>query len=227
MSDTQENSSQNLQRSIDLRLKRIETQGETVTNAPFTRITDGIDTLLIDSSGNLIPGAGENHIGEVGGSMITVGVEKTRPADANAYAVNDVINESTSAGTVWTFTNLARANSESGYIVKARLVTDQKANVAQYRIHLYSTAPTAIFDNVANTLLYADNSKKIGQFDLVAMGTEDAGTSTGAITFDTTLRIPYVCANGSRTIYAVLETLTIFTPASSQKYYLELTSDNN
>lgn len=196
------------------------------TNTTLTTIAgylDNVEALLAAATP-----AGENHIGEVGGNLISVAVEKTRPGNTNAYIAGDVINESTSAGTVFTFSNLARKNDGTGYITKARLMTDQKANTARYRVHLFHTAPTAIFDNVPNTTLYADFRKKIGHFDLPAMSTStDSTNSTGATTFDLGLRIPFKSVSGERTIFAVLETLDGFNPANAQKYHLELTADNN
>lgn len=190
-----------------------------LTKRLLEKLTSGITVFL---------GAGEAHIGEVGGNLISVAVEKTRPGDTNPYITGDVINESTSAGTVWTFSNLARKNDGTGYITKARLHTDQKTNTARYRVHLFHTAPTAINDNVPNTVLYADFSKRIGHFDLQAMSTAtDSTNSTAAMTSDLNLRIPFKSVSGGRSVFAVLEALDGFTPANGQKYYLELTADNN
>ena len=85
-----------------------------------------------------------------GGLIKPISVTKTRPADTNAYAAKDVINESTTAGTVWTFASAARANGLSGDVIGAILLTDQGTNTASYRLHLYTVAPTAINDNSPN-----------------------------------------------------------------------------
>lgn len=183
---------------------------------------------LIEAFADTDTSSSESHIGEVGGNLITVSVEKTRPANATPYTALDVVNESASAGTVWTFANLARINQGSGYITKGRLVTDQKANTARFRVHLFHTAPAAVInDNAANAIIYADFTKKIGSFDLPAMTTEDATASTGATAMRDDIRIPFNLDAGTRSVIAVLETLDAFTPASGQKFYLELTADNN
>lgn len=168
----------------------------------------------------------ENHIGEVGTNGVRVSVELTRPADTTAYAINDVVSNSTTSPTVLTFSNVARVNAGSGYIVKARILTDQKANVAAFRLHLFHTSPTATNDNAAYPLLYANAANRIGYIDFPAMNTEDATTSTAANTLWTG-QLHFVCASASRDIYGVLETKTVFTPASGQKFYIELNSDNN
>ena len=182
--------------------------------------------VSIGTDGTVTLAASENHTGEVGTNGVIIGVELTRPADTTAYAVNDAVSNSTSDPTVLTFTNLARANAKSGYIVKARLMTDQKTNTAQFRLHLYHTAPTAINDNSAQALLYANKDKAVGYIDFNAMTTEDATASDAAFSLWIG-QLHFVCASASRTLYGLLETKTAFTPASAQKFYIELSADNN
>jgi hypothetical protein len=184
----------------------------------------------MSSSSSALP-RGEFHIGEVGGNGSYVGVEFTRPADTTAYAALDAVSDSTSAPTVLTFANLARVNGGSGYITKARLFTDQKTNVARFRLHLFHTAPTAINDNSPYTLLYANRANRIGHIDFPACATEDPTNSTAAsarvVPDGVSLPLAFKCADGAKTIYGLLETLDAFTPASGQKFWIELTADNN
>ena len=182
--------------------------------------------VSIGTDGTVTAAESENHIGEVGTNGVIIGVELIRTADTTAYAVNDAVSNSTSSPTVLTFTNLARANAKSGYLVKARLITDQKANVAQFRLHLFHTTPTAVNDNAAYPLLYANKDKAVGYIDFNAMTTEDATSSDSAFSIWTG-QVHFVCATASRTLYGLLETKTAFTPASGQKFYIELSADNN
>lgn len=170
--------------------------------------------------------AGESHIGEVGGNTAAVSVSFTRPADTTAYAAKDAVSNSTSAPTVLTFSNLARVNAGSGYITKARVMTDQAANVARFRLHLYHTAPTAINDNAQHTILWANRANRIGFIDFDAMQTEGTG-SDAANALNSTIRLAFVCAAASRTIYGLLETRDAFTPANGQNFLIEITSENN
>lgn len=170
--------------------------------------------------------AGENHVGEVGGKMASVAVTLTRPSNTDAYTAKDAVTDSTSAPTNLTFTNLARVNAGGGYIVKARLMTNQSTNTARFRLHLYPTAPTAINDNAAYTLLWANRANRIGYIDFAACQTEGSG-SDAANSQNDTVRMPFVCASTSRHLYGLLETLDAFTPASGQIIYIELTSDQN
>lgn len=151
----------------------------------------------------------------------------TRPADTTAYAAKDVI--STGAGAILTFPGMGRVNGGSGLILRARLMTSQKTNVAQCRLHLFHTAPTAIADNSPYLLLYANAANRVGMIDFPAMTTEDATNSTAASAMRPSSdgnslppNLWYQCAAGDTALYGILETLTAFTPASAQTYFIEL-----
>jgi len=146
----------------------------------------------------------------------------TRPADRSAYTALDTIANATSGAIVATFSNIGRVNGGSGYIVGARLLTDQKTNTARYRLHLYRVSPTAINDNSPFTLLWANYGIRIGKIDINNVGTEDASNSTAAVGSNYDIRLPFQCQAGDKNIYGILETLTAFTPASAQNFFLEL-----
>jgi hypothetical protein len=158
------------------------------------------------------------------GNQATVGVEFTRPADTTAYTTKDVVSDSTSSPSVISFA-AARAAAGNGYITKAKLTTDQKTNTATYRLWLYSSTPTAINDNSPYTLLYADNAIRLGFIDFTALATEDPTNSTGATSLYVGVPLAYKCA--ATTVFGILETRADFTPASGQKFYVELTFDQN
>ena len=186
--------------------------------------TGEVAAFRVDSAGGIASGGS-------GTTAKVVGVEFTRPADTTAYAAKDVVSDSASAPTVGTVAGVVSTAGGSGLIVKARLLTDQKTCTAQFRVHLYSTAPTAKNDNDPFTFLYANADKRIGAVDLPACTTEDATNSTAAYasrpSSDGSSGVPnllFKCASGSTTIYWILETLSAFTPASGQKFYLELSS---
>jgi hypothetical protein len=167
-----------------------------------------------------------DSLGQVGGHMEPVSATLTRPADTTAYAAKDAVSDSTSAPTVLTFSKLARVQGGSGYIVKARLMTNQSTNVARFRLHLYHTAPTAINDNAAHTLLWANRAARIGWIDFAACQTEGTG-SDAANALNDTVRLPFSCADTSRHLYGLLEAIDAFTPASAQVFFIELTADLN
>jgi hypothetical protein len=69
--------------------------------------------------------AGEAHIGSVSGQSTVVSANFTRPPDTTNYNSQDIVSNSTSSPVILTFTNIARVNQGSGYIVKARIITNQ------------------------------------------------------------------------------------------------------
>jgi len=174
--------------------------------------------------------AGETHIGEVGGRIVEISQSFTRESNATPYGIGDVV--SAAAATVVpaiALTNIARVNGGSGYIMGCRLITNDKSKVPAFRVHLYNVNTAVIAgDNLNHKELYADNAKKVAQFDLPAMTTpQDSTNSDISRTQDFTLRIPFVCAGGSRTLYVVLETLTAFTPASGSQFTIVVTANLN
>jgi hypothetical protein len=181
-------------------------------------------TLLSAIQAGLYPS--ENHIGFVSGSSIVVTATFNRPANATAYAALASISDSTTAPTILTFANMGRVNAGSGYITKARLITNQSTNTARYRLHLYNVAPTAINDGAAYTNLSANKANKIGYIDFDPMATEGAGSDI-AESLNATCRLAFLCAAASRTLYGALQTKDVFTPASGQTYFVELTPEQN
>ena len=169
----------------------------------------------------------ENHLGEIGGRTVRVAATFARPADTSAYAALDTISTSTSAPVVITFSNMARVNAGSGYITKARIMTDQKTNTARFRLHLFHTAPTLTNDNAAFPLLWADRANRVGKIDFGAMTTEDATNSTCAESLNEAVRLSFTCEAANTALYGILETLDAFTPASGQNFYISLTAEQN
>ena len=147
----------------------------------------------------------------------------TRPADTTAYAINDVVGPSAAA--VQEFASAFRSNGNSGYVVRAQLFTDQSANVALFRLYLYSVTPSAIADNSPFTLLYANAANHIGYIDFPAMATEGAG-STAAVSLWSG-QIAALAAGGDDKIFGVLVAKSVFTPASAQQFTLRLAVDQN
>jgi hypothetical protein len=159
----------------------------------------------------------------VGGKSVQKSASFTRPSDTTAYAANDAIADSITAPTLLSFANCANANGGQGYIVKTRLLTNQKTCTARFRLSFYHTAPSPVNDNAPKPMLYVDKDKLIGRIDLDPCNTEDT-TSDAAYALSTTL-LPYVCAAADTTIYCILTTLDAFTPASAQQFYLEITCE--
>lgn len=163
--------------------------------------------------------SGENHVGEIGGRMATVRVEKTRPNDTTAYAANDAVSESASAGTNWGFA-VGRTATGSGIVIGAYLACDDTALVARAELDLYDDTITAINDNAEATRLYANQGKYIGTIAFPAAAKKTTG-STQAEAANEDVRIPFKCV-GSSSIYGILRLLDADTPVANAKYQVTL-----
>lgn len=203
--------------------------GSAAINVKAIDLGDGTFALAVDTASS-----GSTPI-TVGGQQATVAAELTRTADVNAYAANDVVSNSVSATTLVALAGVGRANGGTGYIVGARLATNKTGVLARFRVHLYSVnvGMTLAVDNAAWEDLYADiasatpPAKEIGYFDLPALFTSANASSDNSHIRDFTQRFPFQCASGDSALYYALETLDGFTPASAQKFMLELKLDRN
>jgi hypothetical protein len=186
-----------------------------------------------NSIGKVTPLVSGTDVGDanplpVKGGLVVVSAEFTRPADTTAYAIGDVVGNSTSAATPLAISGCARVNGGSGYIVRAALIADQKSITPSIRVHVFNSAPTQSNDNAAHRALYADVSKRVGEFVLGPLVTpSDTANSTLSRAVDMNLRVPFVCGGSTTTLYFILETLTAFTPANAGKFTLQLAIDQN
>ena len=202
----------------------VDGNGQIIPNQYYDVVTNSFKASE-GGTGISVGGAavGSSNPLPVGGKSVQKSASFTRPADTTAYAANDAIADSTSAPTLLSFANCANANGGQGYIVKTRLLTNQKTCTARFRLSFYHTAPSPVNDNAPKPMLYANKDKLIGRIDLDPCNTEDT-TSDAAFTLSTAL-MPYVCAAADTTIYCILTTLDAFTPASAQQFFLEITCE--
>lgn len=152
-------------------------------------------------------------------------VDFARPANTDQYAARDVVGPP-GASALLTFRNVAREAGGSGYIVKARLLTSRNTDVERMRLHLFHTAPEAKADNAAYSLLYANRALRLGAIDFPSLSTE-AGSSDSSNALTADLRFAFSCAAGTRDLFGFLETIDVFTPASGQGFFVELTAETN
>jgi hypothetical protein len=170
-------------------------------------------------------------LGNVGGFMTQAAAEFNRPTGTTAYiALDAVANLATGTASALIFSNLARIYGGTGYVVKARMMTDQPTNTARFRLHLYDTLPTAILDNAFHTMLWTNRDMRLGSIDFNAMASESSGsTATFSILTPGVGNLPlaFTCITGSKALYGLLETLDAFTPAHNQGLYIQLSADVN
>lgn len=189
----------------------------------FKQISASVQAIASSIAGTLTVAAhaltaGEAHIGEVGGRSLRVTVEKTRPADTNVYAANDVIAESASAGTLWEFT-VGRTATGSGEIFEFILQTDDPTDLTRFELDLYDDTITAINDNAEATKLYTNAAKRIAT---VVFPTLIKPTTNSTIAEATAYQyVPFKCVGNSK-IYGVLRRLDADTPVSGSKWSITL-----
>ena len=155
-----------------------------------------------------------------------VTVEITRAANTTPYVVHGVIADAVN-GSAIRLADVASAPGRSGYLVKARFTTDQKTFTARLQTHIYKEAPAALADNTPLPFLYVNAAIRVGYFDFAAaVNLGDATTSTAATSLRDDLRMRDTPRNDSRDLWIRLKTLDAFTPASGQKFFIELSFDN-
>lgn len=164
---------------------------------------------------------------EHSGTLVTVSVTKAC-ASATAYDAEDVVSESASAGTVWTFSDVAaRVNAGTGYIVKAHAMCETTAVTPRLSLFLFNVTPTcAKNDHAANTaLLHADLASYVGKIDFPAM--EDLGTGDSeAVASPSTygnLPLAFQCAGVTNALYGILVTRDAFTNTATNDLVIRLT----
>jgi hypothetical protein len=204
-------------------------QSNAVGGGDIPVFVDAATNAMLTKSASGALASGEAHIGEVGGNMLTISAEMTRPADTTAYTAGDVVSNNATTTTPVQLANIFRVASGSGYIVKLRLVTDKKSITPRLRLHIFNVnTATVAADNAPYKELYADSDKRLGYWDMPAMITAaDTTNSDMSRTLDLNCRIAVTAANGSRDLFVVYEALDGFTPASGQKFNITAVMDNN
>lgn len=171
--------------------------------------------------------AGENFVGAVGGNTVALSDTFTRPADTTAYAVDDVVSNSTTATTVLTFAQAARKNGGTGYVTNARLVTNNPSTTnASFRLYLYNQTPTAPpGDNSPFLLTWANRGIRLGVIDFV-LSTGATGSDAASTTV-TNINLRLNTQPSSRSVFGLLVARAAYVPTSGQQFFVELTFEQN
>ncbi len=163
------------------------------------------------------------------GRQKTISVTKAL-ASATAYNAGDVLSQSASAGTVWTFSAIARQNGASGYITKAHAICETTAVTPQLVLFLFTAAPTSTLnDHAANAALtHADLANYVGKIDFPAMETIGTGGDSEAVTTPSTtgnLPLAFTCAATADDLYGILVTRGAFTNTATNDMIIRLTCE--
>lgn len=184
-----------------------------ILKAEITAYTSGNITVKGRAIGLSVPSGNVT----VSGSSIgyAPSASQTRPNNTTAYANNDVVGEDPAANL--TFSNVL-GNAGGGFIiygVTLRVdVAAVPAGMQEFRLHLYSSAPTAIADNTAFDLPSGDRAKYLGYITLDEV--KDLGST---LIVQQSANVPRTfsgkLASASTSLYGILETVYGYTPTAS------------
>lgn len=155
-----------------------------------------------------------------GGTTVIASGTFTRPSDTTAYAVGDLVANSTTAGSVVPISlTVARANDTTGMIRRCALATSSTSTTnASFRAHLYNVSPTpANGDNGAYST--SGVAGYLGALD-ITLGQAFTDGAKGIGTPNTGSEVNFVPASGTRVVYALIEARAAYTPTSAGTFTL-------
>lgn len=190
-------------------------------DADLDTVNANLGTLIAQGAAPLVAlPAGENHIGQVGGSTVRISATFTRPADATAYASGDLVANSTTAGSVvaLTFTNVGRIAGAGGMIRRARIKkSGSSVTNASFRLHLYSSAPTTIANGDNGAWLTDGVANYIGSLDVTCDKVfSDGAVGNGIPTVGSEINFT------SQTIYGLIEARGAYAPTTGETFDVSL-----
>lgn len=164
--------------------------------------------------------------GDVDGASITVDGKAyrttftiTRPSNTTAYTAGDVVGDINGSAII----SFTAAGPVGGFVIiqSVSLIFSDNvvpAGMSGFRVHLYSTSPTAIADNAVFDLSSGERASYMGYVDLSAP--QDLGSSLYT-QMDYSGRLVKLAA-ASNTIFAEIETRGAYTPVSASTLTLRM-----
>jgi hypothetical protein len=155
----------------------------------------------------------------VDGRAFASSVTLTRPSNATAYTAGAVVGD-TGGSAILTLSN---SGPSGGYVLvqSVSLVFSDSfvpSGMGAFRVHLYSSSPTAIADNAPFNLVSGDRSKYLGYIDLPTP--QDFGSSLFTQSDYAGREIKLAASSSS--IYAQVETRNAYTPVSASTVTLSI-----
>lgn len=89
-----------------------------------------------------------------------------------------------------------------------------------FRIRLFNQPQSAIADNAANTLLYANRAAHVGYVDMAIVATDGAGSDQSVILSVPAQPILFGCGSGRRDLFFQIIALGAYVPASAETFRL-------
>jgi hypothetical protein len=158
----------------------------------------------------------------------TSSVTITRPSNTTAYGAGDVIgvadvSVAANAGSaIHEFTNIGPAGGHILLTAADLMVylAAVPASMANFRLDLFDSAPTAILDNAAFDIVAGDRTKHLGYIDI---GTPADRGATLAVQSDQ-INKQFKLASGSTSLYGLLTTDGGYTPSSAEVLKVRLSA---
>lgn len=175
------------------------------------RTVSPVDPLPVDNPGGSLT---------VDGKAYRSTVSFNRPANTTAYSAGDVIGGASSA-----IHTLSAVGPSGGFILlqsMALLIGNAAVPVGMggFRVHIYSTSPTAVADNAVFNLSSAERAAYMGFVDL---GTPQGLGGTIYTQTDYIGRLVKLAA-ASTSLFVEIETRGGYTPESGTAYELRMSA---
>jgi hypothetical protein len=157
----------------------------------------------------------------------TISASFTRPADTTAYAVGDVVADSTGTPHVMTFPNVAKDPNGCAVINEALCIDGACAGTKpDLELWLFDVAPAAENDNA----VFAPSAAEIA--NLVAVipfpvasfkaGNPNVGANASCVCDQQNLGYPVNTKGGGNTLYGILVVRNVYTPVSGESFTIKL-----
>jgi len=190
--------------------------GAVTTSAP-TYTTAQTDPLSLDTSGNLrVTGlTSTSYSGAITNPTSTL----TRPNDTTAYAINDLIASSTTAGSI-VVPSFAIANSAGGAIIpRVRVNTNVTTGwgAVNLLVTLWAVAPTYTNGDNGAYAVATGSANRIGQYQVTLTQNGDGADGEGMPNVGNASAVKL--ASGTA-IYWDIQTLTAATPIANQTFVI-------
>lgn len=168
-----------------------------------------------------ILGAGEAHIGEMGGRSRKISAGFSRPANTTGYTAGDVVNNSTSAPEPLTFTGAARVAGGSGVITDLLIIdSGNQTTKPSLELWLFHTAPAMDNDNAAFTPSDEELLNLVAIIPVAStfVGDATAGAGGNAVYQAKGINQAFVCTGAVTALYGVLVVRNAYTPLSGETF---------
>lgn len=154
----------------------------------------------------------------------TASTSLARPANTTAYAVGDIVANHISPGSVVVPKLVVSGVPGAGGKVMTILLAKTSASLlnAVFRVHLFTRQPAVASGDNAAMAVAGIAAGYVGHADV----TIDKAFSDGAYN-DASVALPYQLEPGSRDLYAVIEAIGAYTPASGETFTVRVTVERD